>query len=39
VVGSILGWMLNKIAKTPKHLRGLVNGCCTAGWYLSNLTK
>ncbi|KAL2576823.1 hypothetical protein AAZV13_16G095600 [Glycine max] len=31
VVGSILGWMLNKIAKTPKHLRGLVNGCCTAG--------
>ncbi|XP_061367860.1 protein PIN-LIKES 3-like [Gastrolobium bilobum] len=31
VVGSILGWMLNKIARTPKHLRGLVNGCCTAG--------
>ncbi|MED6194043.1 hypothetical protein PIB30_024810 [Stylosanthes scabra] len=23
--------MLNKIARTPPHLRGLVNGCCTAG--------
>ncbi|XP_057756375.1 protein PIN-LIKES 3-like [Arachis stenosperma] len=31
VVGSVLGWMLNKIARTPQHLRGLVNGCCTAG--------
>ncbi|TKY58414.1 transporter YBR287W [Spatholobus suberectus] len=31
VVGSILSWVLNKIARTPKHLRGLVNGCCAAG--------
>ncbi|TKY58413.1 transporter C5D6.04 [Spatholobus suberectus] len=31
VVGSILGWLLNKIARTPEHQRGLVNGCCTAG--------
>ncbi|XP_020230840.2 protein PIN-LIKES 3 [Cajanus cajan] len=31
LVGSILGWMLNKLAKTPEHLRGLVNGCCATG--------
>ncbi|KAK7360383.1 hypothetical protein VNO77_02373 [Canavalia gladiata] len=31
VVGTILGWMLNKIARTPEHLRGLVNGCCSIG--------
>ncbi|CAJ1942155.1 unnamed protein product [Sphenostylis stenocarpa] len=31
VVGSILGWILNKIARTPHHLRGLVNGLCGAG--------
>lgn len=33
IVGSVLGWMLNKMARTPKHLRGLVSGCCAAGWY------
>ncbi|KAL2333937.1 hypothetical protein Fmac_015150 [Flemingia macrophylla] len=31
LVGSILGWMLNKLARTPEHLRGLVNGCCATG--------
>ncbi|XP_057421441.1 protein PIN-LIKES 3-like [Lotus japonicus] len=31
IVGSVLGWMLNKMARTPKHLRGLVSGCCAAG--------
>ncbi|XP_031399617.1 protein PIN-LIKES 3-like [Punica granatum] len=31
VIGSILAWMLNKIARTPQHLRGLVVGCCSAG--------
>ncbi|GMI90381.1 PIN-LIKES 1 [Hibiscus trionum] len=31
LVGSALGWILIKITKTPKHLRGAVLGCCSAG--------
>ncbi|KAG4201627.1 hypothetical protein ERO13_A05G289600v2 [Gossypium hirsutum] len=31
VFGSILAWLLIKITKTPKHLRGIVIGCCSAG--------
>ncbi|WMV56922.1 hypothetical protein MTR67_050307 [Solanum verrucosum] len=31
IVGSILAWVVNQITKPPKHLRGLVIGCCAAG--------
>ncbi|KAK8552741.1 hypothetical protein V6N13_121125 [Hibiscus sabdariffa] len=31
LVGSALGWILIKITKTPRHLRGAVIGCCSAG--------
>lgn len=31
VIGSILAWLLIKITKTPKHLQGIVIGCCSAG--------
>ncbi|KAK9024069.1 hypothetical protein V6N11_004250 [Hibiscus sabdariffa] len=31
LVGSSLGWILIKITKTPRHLRGAVIGCCSAG--------
>ncbi|KAG4148529.1 hypothetical protein ERO13_D05G291000v2 [Gossypium hirsutum] len=31
VFGSILAWLLIKITKTPKHFRGIVIGCCSAG--------
>ncbi|XVE68669.1 hypothetical protein DITRI_Ditri09bG0087500 [Diplodiscus trichospermus] len=31
LVGSALGWILTKITKTPKHLRGIVIGCCSSG--------
>ncbi|XP_022748281.1 protein PIN-LIKES 3-like [Durio zibethinus] len=31
LIGSALGWILVKITKTPKHLKGIVIGCCTAG--------
>ncbi|TMW87445.1 hypothetical protein EJD97_019948 [Solanum chilense] len=31
IVGSILAWIVNQITKPPKHLRGLVIGCCAAG--------
>ncbi|CAK7357561.1 unnamed protein product [Dovyalis caffra] len=29
--GSALGWLLIKITKAPKRLRGLILGCCAAG--------
>ncbi|GMI90387.1 PIN-LIKES 1 [Hibiscus trionum] len=29
--GSILAWLLIKITKPPKHLQGIVIGCCSAG--------
>ncbi|KAK9285766.1 hypothetical protein L1049_024966 [Liquidambar formosana] len=31
IIGSALGWILVKIAKTPPHLQGLVIGSCAAG--------
>ncbi|XVF82857.1 hypothetical protein PTKIN_Ptkin16aG0084000 [Pterospermum kingtungense] len=31
LIGSVLGWILIKITKTPRHLRGVVIGCCSAG--------
>ncbi|XP_030469991.1 protein PIN-LIKES 3-like isoform X1 [Syzygium oleosum] len=31
VIGSLLAWIVNIIARTPQHLRGLVMGCCAAG--------
>ncbi|OAY57706.1 protein PIN-LIKES 3 [Manihot esculenta] len=31
IVGSALGWMLIKITSPPKHLKGLILGCCAAG--------
>ncbi|GMY11046.1 protein PIN-LIKES 3-like isoform X1 [Fagus crenata] len=31
IIGSALAWILVKITRTPKHLHGLVIGCCSAG--------
>ncbi|KAK7346256.1 hypothetical protein VNO80_20771 [Phaseolus coccineus] len=31
VLGSALGWILIKITRPPKHLEGLILGCCSAG--------
>ncbi|KAI4314682.1 hypothetical protein L6164_027569 [Bauhinia variegata] len=31
VIGSALGWLLIKITRAPKHLKGLILGCCSAG--------
>ncbi|KAL3344287.1 hypothetical protein AABB24_023622 [Solanum stoloniferum] len=31
IIGSVLGWILVKITKTPIHLHGLVISCCSAG--------
>ncbi|XP_059623379.1 protein PIN-LIKES 1-like isoform X2 [Cornus florida] len=31
IIGSVLGWILVKITKTPPHLHGLVISCCAAG--------
>ncbi|KAK8643312.1 hypothetical protein V6N13_012615 [Hibiscus sabdariffa] len=31
IIGSALAWLLIKITKTPKHLQGMVIGCCSAG--------
>ncbi|CAI9110417.1 OLC1v1010428C1 [Oldenlandia corymbosa var. corymbosa] len=31
VIGSILGWMLYKITRAPRHLRGLLICCCATG--------
>ncbi|XVF82855.1 hypothetical protein PTKIN_Ptkin16aG0083800 [Pterospermum kingtungense] len=31
VIGSILAWLLIKLTRTPKHLQGIVIGCCSAG--------
>ncbi|XP_050376788.1 LOW QUALITY PROTEIN: protein PIN-LIKES 3-like [Argentina anserina] len=31
VVGSIFGWILNLLTRTPPHLRGLIIGFCAAG--------
>ncbi|KAA8514724.1 hypothetical protein F0562_017903 [Nyssa sinensis] len=31
VIGSVLGWVVIQVTRTPQHLRGLVVGCCAAG--------
>ncbi|KAA3454261.1 protein PIN-LIKES 3-like [Gossypium australe] len=31
MIGSALAWLLIKITRTPKHLQGMVIGCCSAG--------
>ncbi|XP_048230776.1 protein PIN-LIKES 3-like isoform X2 [Ricinus communis] len=31
IIGSALGWILIKITAPPKHLKGLILGCCAAG--------
>ncbi|OMO86957.1 Auxin efflux carrier [Corchorus capsularis] len=31
LIGSALAWLIIKITKTPKHLQGIVIGCCSAG--------
>ncbi|MBA0692409.1 hypothetical protein Goari_009975 [Gossypium aridum] len=31
LVGSALGWILAKLTKTPRHLQGIVIGCCSTG--------
>ncbi|XP_011100000.1 protein PIN-LIKES 3 isoform X2 [Sesamum indicum] len=31
IIGTILGWGVIQITRTPFHLRGLVIGCCAAG--------
>ncbi|KAL1360724.1 protein PIN-LIKES 3 [Arachis hypogaea] len=31
IIGSALGWLLNKISRVPHHLQGVVLGCCSAG--------
>ncbi|XP_004515379.2 protein PIN-LIKES 3-like [Cicer arietinum] len=31
IIGSTLAWFLNKTIRVPRHLHGLVMGCCAAG--------
>lgn len=31
IVGSALGWILIKITRPAKQLKGLILGCCAAG--------
>ncbi|XP_061337678.1 protein PIN-LIKES 3-like [Gastrolobium bilobum] len=31
ILGSALGWILIRITRPPKHLEGLILGCCSAG--------
>ncbi|KAL4388070.1 hypothetical protein GQ457_09G028190 [Hibiscus cannabinus] len=31
IIGSALAWILIRITKTPKHLQGMVIGCCSGG--------
>uniref|UniRef100_A0A803MHR4 Uncharacterized protein n=1 Tax=Chenopodium quinoa TaxID=63459 RepID=A0A803MHR4_CHEQI len=31
IIGAILGWLLVKITRPPKHLKGLIIGTCSAG--------
>ncbi|KAK1554406.1 hypothetical protein Q3G72_011674 [Acer saccharum] len=31
LVGSVLGWIVVQLTRAPKHLRGLIVGCCAAG--------
>ncbi|CAJ1930728.1 unnamed protein product [Sphenostylis stenocarpa] len=31
IIGSVLGWILVKLTRAPKHLEGLIIGVCSAG--------
>ncbi|XP_027091070.1 protein PIN-LIKES 3 [Coffea arabica] len=31
LVGSVLGWLVIQMTRAPRHLHGLVIGCCAAG--------
>ncbi|XVF82841.1 hypothetical protein PTKIN_Ptkin16aG0082700 [Pterospermum kingtungense] len=31
IIGSAFAWLLIKITRTPRHLQGMVIGCCSAG--------
>ncbi|KAL9459578.1 hypothetical protein AB3S75_002892 [Citrus x aurantiifolia] len=31
IIGSVLAWILIKVTRAPRHLKGLVLGCCAAG--------
>ncbi|KAF2324826.1 hypothetical protein GH714_017341 [Hevea brasiliensis] len=31
IIGSILGWILVQFTRPPRHIRGLIVGCCAAG--------
>ncbi|KAJ7944013.1 Auxin efflux carrier family protein [Quillaja saponaria] len=31
IIGSALGWILVKVTRPPKHMEGLILGCCAAG--------
>lgn len=31
IIGTTLAWILTKITRVPRHLHGLVMGCCAAG--------
>ncbi|KAK4266188.1 hypothetical protein QN277_027148 [Acacia crassicarpa] len=35
IIGSVLGWLLLKLTRAPRHLHGLVLGCCAAGKFPS----
>ncbi|XP_054807056.1 protein PIN-LIKES 1-like isoform X4 [Prosopis cineraria] len=37
IIGSALGWLLIKITRAPRHLHGLVLGCCSAAGNLGNM--
>ncbi|KAK9149404.1 hypothetical protein Scep_008161 [Stephania cephalantha] len=31
IIGSAFGWVLIKITRAPRHLKGLILGCCASG--------
>ncbi|TKY58415.1 transporter YBR287W [Spatholobus suberectus] len=33
ILGSALGWILIKMTRPPKHMEGLILGCCSADLY------
>ncbi|WRX12089.1 Membrane transport protein - like 4 [Theobroma cacao] len=39
VLGSALAWLIIKITRTPKHLQGIVIGCCSAGLKGSDVSR
>jgi hypothetical protein len=34
ILGSALAWIVIKITRPPKHLEGLILGCCSAGIFI-----